>query len=103
MNNKNGWSEDNIKPLATFSTVDEFWSVYQHIKRPDKIPVGTTINVFQKGIKPVWETPEHAEGGCWNIRINKGYANQIWEDLLLGMIGDQFDCYNEVTGVSIAF
>ena len=72
---KGGWSEKAIKPLATFHTVDQFWGVYQHCQRPSKLPVGTLINVFVQGIKPVWETPEHSEGGCWNIRINKGYAN----------------------------
>lgn len=55
-----------------------------------------------EGIKPIWETPEHSEGGCWNIRINKGYANRIWEDLLLAFIGEQFDCCNEVTGLVLS-
>ena len=102
MNKSKGWSEKNIKPMATFRTVDEFWGIYQHCKRPDQIPNGTVINVFLEGIKPVWEIPEHEEGGCWNVRINKGYANQIWEDLLLGLIGEQFDCYNEVTGIVLS-
>jgi len=102
MNKSKGWSAQAIKPMTTFKTVDEFWGVYQHVKRPDNMPSGTVINIFVEGIKPVWETQEHEQGGSWNIRMAKGYANQLWEDLLLGFIGEQFDCCNEVTGVVLS-
>ena len=60
---------------------------------------GTTLNLFMEGIRPEWEVPEHAHGGAFNLRINKGFANQIWEDLILGFIGEQFTCAGIVTGV----
>ena len=69
------------------------------MKRPNAMPDGTTINLFIKGIKPVWEVEEHAQGGSWRLPIAKGYANQIWEDLILAFIGEQFDIANEITGV----
>lgn len=32
-------------------------------------------------------------GGKWIIRLRKGLADRIWEDLVLAIIGDQFvDC-----------
>jgi len=62
--------------------------MYQHIKRPNAMPIGTTINLFDSEIKPVWETPEHSTGGAWKFAITKGYSNQIWEDLVLGFIGE---------------
>jgi len=30
-------------------------------------------------------------GGKWIIRLKKGVADRIWEDLVLAIIGDQFD------------
>ena len=63
------------------------------------MPVDRTINIFVTGIQPIWEVPEHAVGGEWVIRINKGHANLLWENLLLGFIGEQFTLENEVTGV----
>ena len=36
------------------------------------------------------------------IRVSKGYANQLWEDLLLATIGDQFEYPNEVNGIVVS-
>ena len=47
----------------------------------------------------MWEVPEHQEGGVWNLRVNKGYANLLWENLILGFIGEQFSFADEVTGI----
>jgi translation initiation factor 4E len=41
--------------------------------------------------RPVWEDPLNLSGGKWIIRLKKGVADRIWEDLVLGIIGDQFD------------
>ena len=46
MNNSRGWDAANIKPMANFNTIDEFWGMYQHMKRPNAMPDGTTINLF---------------------------------------------------------
>ena len=66
-NNSKGWDEKNIKALANFETVEQFWDMYQHLKRPGDIPLGTTMNLFIQGIKPVWEVEEHKTGG--SIRL----------------------------------
>jgi len=31
------------------------------------------------------------DGGKWILRLKKGVADRIWEDLILAIIGDQFD------------
>ena len=72
------------------------------MKRPSEMPDGTTINLFIQGIKPVWEVKEHEQGGSWRMPISKGYANQLWEDLILALIGEQFECANEVTGIVLS-
>ena len=41
--------------------------------------------------RPVWEDPLNLSGGKWIIRLKKGVSDRIWEDLVLGIIGDQFD------------
>jgi translation initiation factor 4E len=47
----------------------------------------------------MWEDEANKNGGRWVIRINKGYANKIWEDLILAMIGEQFELENEINGI----
>jgi translation initiation factor 4E len=39
----------------------------------------------------VWEDPLNITGGKWIIRLKKGVADRLWEDLILAIIGDQFD------------
>ena len=69
------------------------------MKRPSELPTGTTLNLFIKGIKPMWEVEEHKTGGSIRLQLAKGYSNQIWEDLILGFIGEQFEVADEVTGL----
>ena len=90
-----------MKPLAKFSTINQFWKMYQHLKRPSSFEEATILNIFVEDIQPLWEAPEHQQAGCWNLRINKGFADKLWENLLLGMIGEQFELANVVTGIVI--
>lgn len=39
----------------------------------------------------MWEDPLNISGGKWIIRLKKGVADRLWEDLVLAIIGDQFD------------
>ena len=40
--------------------------------------------------RPVWEDPVNERGGKWIVRLKKGVANRIWEEIVLAVIGDQF-------------
>jgi len=94
--------EETIKAIATFTTVEEFWQVYSHLRKPDDIPLNTEYFVFQKGIKPMWEDEANKRGGRFMLRIKKGAASVFWEELLLAMIGEQFEVNDEICGVSVS-
>lgn len=49
----------------------------------------------------MWEDEANKNGGRWVIRMNKGFSNKLWEDLILAMIGEQFECENEINGIII--
>jgi len=52
----------------------------------------TDYLLFHTGIRrPVWEDPLNLSGGKWIIRLKKGIADRFWEDLVMAIIGDQFD------------
>ena len=79
--------EDNMKPLGTFSTVESFWNIYQHMKRPYDLPRGSEFFLFKNGIRPLWEDSKNAGGGRFFISIKRStVANKIWEDLLLAFL-----------------
>lgn len=82
--------EKSTHKIAHFGTVEEFWAVYSHLRRPSSLPHVSDYHLFKKGIRPVWEDQENRKGGKWNIRLKKGVANRYWEDLMLAIVGDQF-------------
>lgn len=47
--------EDSLHPVATITTVEDFWAYYQHFQRPTTLPVGSYIYLFREDVKPTWE------------------------------------------------
>eukprot|EP00826_Nyctotherus_ovalis_P054813 TRINITY_DN7213_c0_g1_i5.p2 TRINITY_DN7213_c0_g1~~TRINITY_DN7213_c0_g1_i5.p2 ORF type:complete len:116 (+),score=39.67 TRINITY_DN7213_c0_g1_i5:135-482(+) len=75
--------EDAIKKIATFNTVEDFWAIYQHLKRPDDLPVRMDYNLFADGIKPMWEDERNKGGGKWTLKVQKGYGSKLWEEIVI--------------------
>ncbi|KAL8729780.1 MAG: hypothetical protein Q9166_004503 [cf. Caloplaca sp. 2 TL-2023] len=95
--------EKSTVPLAQFSTVESFWTVYTHLKRPSTLPPVSDYHLFKKGIRPVWEDEENKKGGKWIVRLKKGVSDRYWEDLLLAIVGDQFaEAGEEVCGAVLS-
>ncbi|KTW32384.1 uncharacterized protein T551_00474 [Pneumocystis jirovecii RU7] len=82
--------ESSLKKLMTFSSVEEFWSIYAYLKRPDTLPVISDFHLFKEGIKPIFEDSANQNGGKWTIRLRKGVAVRYWEQLVMAIVGDQF-------------
>jgi hypothetical protein len=39
--------ENSIKPMCTVQTVEEFWSVYNYLRRPNDLPTTTDYHFFR--------------------------------------------------------
>ncbi|KAG7093951.1 hypothetical protein E1B28_007584 [Marasmius oreades] len=84
--------EEGIKKISSLSSVESFWSLWTHLTPPSSLQPTTDYLVFHSGIRrPVWEDPLNITGGKWVIRLKKGVADRIWEDLVLAILGEQFD------------
>ena len=95
--------EKSTIPIASIHSVESFWSVYSHLKRPSLLPTVSDYHIFKKGIRPVWEDEANKKGGKWIVRLKKGVADRYWEDLLLAMVGDQFaEAGDEVCGAVLS-
>ncbi|KAJ5104673.1 Eukaryotic translation initiation factor [Penicillium alfredii] len=95
--------EKSTAPLASIFSVESFWAVYSHLKRPSLLPTVSDYHIFKKGIRPVWEDEANKRGGKWIVRLKKGVADRYWEDLLLAMVGDQFaEAGDEVCGAVLS-
>lgn len=95
--------EKTLHPMAEFGTIEEFFSVYQHLKRPSTLPLVSDYHIFKKGIRPVWEDEENKKGGKWIVRLKKGVSDRYWEELVLAIVGDQFaEASEEVCGAVLS-
>jgi translation initiation factor 4E len=82
--------EDGIHALASFSTVEGFWSIYSHLRKPNDLEPPTGYHLFRSGTRAIWEDPDNVDGGKWMIRLRKGLASYYWERLIIALIGEQF-------------
>ncbi|KIY68907.1 eukaryotic translation initiation factor 4E class II [Cylindrobasidium torrendii FP15055 ss-10] len=100
--------EDGIRRISSFDTVESFWTLWTHLSPPSGLQPTTDYLLFHSGIeRPVWEDPLNITGGKWIIRLKKGVSDRIWEDLVLAIIGEQFDTdptsqYPEICGCTIS-
>ncbi|RMJ23796.1 Translation initiation factor [Aspergillus sp. HF37] len=95
--------EKSTVPLASISSVENFWTVYSHLKRPSLLPTVSDYHIFRNGVRPVWEDEANKRGGKWVVRLKKGVADRYWEDLLLAIVGDQFaEASDEVCGAVLS-
>jgi len=91
--------------VASFDTVDSFWHVYTHLRRPSALQPGVFLHYFVDGCKPLWEDDQCKDGGRWTVRCPKHLAGKVWEDLLMTLVGEQFGCEKaspEVLGLVLA-
>lgn len=91
----------SIRPIYTFQTVEDFWSLYNNINHPSKLIVGTDFNCFKDKIEPKWEDPVCENGGKWTIICQRGKSDIIWLHTLLAMIGEQFHYGDEICGAVV--
>lgn len=90
----------SIKEIASFATVEHFWSVYNHVLRPASLAVLTDIFLFRHGVQPMWEDEANSSGGRLSMRVRKQATSKAFEDLALALIGEQFDTPEFVCGIA---
>lgn len=101
---KENW-HDLLKPVITFSSVEEFWGIYNSIPQANQLPLKSDYHLFKNGIKPEWEDEKNAKGGKWqyaftNKREVGSIINDLWLRGLLSVIGETIeDDEEEVNGI----
>lgn len=92
---------DMVKKIADFKTIEEFWDVYQYLKKPESSKHGLEISVFKSHIKPMWEDDYNKSGGKVSLKIKKEYSNLIWDEMVYRLIGNNFPDINndEINGL----
>jgi len=92
--NAPGKWEDNLKIVHKFATVEDFWSLFNHIKPASQLVKGCDYCLFKEGIIPKWEDEKNKHGGRWVLQIPKTVKDEVdkyWLETLLCLIGEAFD------------
>lgn len=69
--------EENLNLVSTFSTVEDFWSLFTHIKQPTEVKVGSDYSLFKDNIRPMWEDDRNRNGGVWRITLQQRQRNDL--------------------------
>lgn len=99
--------ETFLKRVYTFDTVEGFWSVYNHIKKPTTIPNGSNYRLFKEDIEPKWEDPNNKNGGgiVVTFKLATKLAAELdtkWLHLQLACIGENFTDGEAICGVNVS-
>lgn len=103
-NSSENW-HDLLKPVISFSSVEEFWGIYNSIPVANQLPLKSDYHLFKEGIRPEWEDEKNSKGGRWqysfvNKREASGSINELWLRGLLAVIGETIqDDEDEVNGI----
>ncbi|XP_059474329.1 eukaryotic translation initiation factor 4E1-like [Neocloeon triangulifer] len=63
--------EENLVEIFSIETVEDFWTMVNHITPASKLKIGTGYLLFKKGIPPMWEHPANKNGGRWFVSFEK--------------------------------
>jgi translation initiation factor 4E len=110
---------DATKMSISFSTVKEFWAIWNHLPQPSELLDGRrwmreqdgnrtivdSLMVFKKGVRPEWEDPSNARGGHFQLllppKLGGALVDELWNSVVLGMIGGAIEPADMITGVRI--
>lgn len=96
----------NLHKIGSFSTVEGFWKLYCHLKRPSTLDLNINLYLFRDGPQhvPMWEA--YPRGGCWILKVRKpknseaSVLGKMWQELVISAVGECFE-EPDVVGVSV--
>jgi translation initiation factor 4E len=101
VDSKSDWNA-RLQSVKTFATVEDFWSLFNSMIQPTRLPHNGEIYVFREGQEPSYET--HPDGGVWSVMIpmeERKFIEEAWLSLVLHTIGETAGKMNDdVIGVA---
>ena len=106
LKDKKGESQyaNTVKKIADFDNVNDFWKIFQHMKKPENLQSGIEFHLFKNDIKALWENKKKKKGGRVSIKLKKDSSSLVWQEIILNFIGDNFNdkVKEEINGIVIS-
>ena len=96
-----------LKRIFTIDSVEDFWNVFNYLPPLHDLLPNTDYMMFKADVRPEWEAPANKEGGKWVLTIDSKdlesmNIHDIWETVLLGLIGATFPHYEYINGIVVS-
>ncbi|XP_060860157.1 eukaryotic translation initiation factor 4E-1B-like [Metopolophium dirhodum] len=97
------WEED-IQEISSFDTVEDFWCLFNHIKRPSQLSWHNEYSYFKYGIKPHWDDEKNSAGGRWLLQLPPlrkcNLVDEYWKQIMMSIIGEVYES-SEINGAVV--
>ena len=95
--------ENQVKKIAEFDSIEDFWAIFQHLRKLDSCKPGIEFQMFKDPVKPMWEDENNKNGGRITIKLRKGFTTIIWEEMIFAIIGDVLpkEIKDEINGIVV--
>ena len=93
---------DKLIKISDVSNINEFWDVFQHLRKPSLCETGSDYHIFKKGIYPMWEDNANENGGKLSILLTHKYSNIIWEEVAFMFSKGLLPYYKNINGVVLS-
>lgn len=94
----NDWSFKSYQKIYEIKNICDFWSIYNN----HYCLHNGMYFLMKNDIKPLYESEDNKNGGCWSIKLNNNVF-KIWLNLCLDFVGSILDENNIINGLSISF
>jgi len=73
---------------------------------PDKLTIKSSLHMMVQDVKPLWEDSKNELGGFWSLRVKKEDSVEVWRELVLAAVGEQFapvlEEGDDINGVTVS-
>jgi len=86
---KNNWEIDSFVKIYTFSTIEEFWNMYNNLNFAHILNYSDFF-LMRNDIVPRWEDSKNINGGAWSNRFKFREGLDAIQEVILSLIGETF-------------
>jgi len=98
--------EAALVKIATFDCIQDFWKWHNNLPAVNMIQTSSSFHLMKCGIRPLWEDKANANGGNFSFKLPKEDVNDVWLQLSLRVIGEQFFQFihkdDEICGITFS-